>query len=367
MNGVIDRIITNKRNQKIIVLSFLSIVLSIIAFLCISLVKYYNTNIVGMEKAKLFYTFDQNTIGYTASLDYLYEDISEQFLSYGVSYGVDVSEWQGTIDWEKVAHTGISFAMIRCGFRQTDGSEIKEDARFRENIEGAINAGLKVGVYFFGTAKNEEEALEEAEFTYNLIKDYNLTYPVAYDAETFNKGRLLGVSYSTITDNILSFTETLSSYGYETMVYSYKNAFKNMLDTGKLDGKLIWLAHYVDETDYTGNYNMWQYTNSGRVDGINTNVDLNISYFTYVDSEDEIVANPNYVKAPDVSFTSVNEEVKTIKNATMRSSATSTIPNKLGNLSYGTTLLRIGISDEFSKILYNGRVVYIKNDELRVV
>ena len=346
--------------------TFLSIVMLIIAFLSMSLVDYYEQNVKSIKTGELVYVFEPNTISYSYE-DARNTDISEQFLSYGISYGIDVSEWQGEIDWNKVAATGINFAIIRCGFRETVGSEIKEDAQFRKNMEGAMNAGLNVGVYFFGTAKTEEEALEEAEFTINLIKDYNLTYPVVYDVETFNDGRLKNVSYSTITDNILTFTETVASYGYSTMVYSYRNAFENMLDTGKLDGKLIWLAHYVDETDYSGNYNMWQYTSEGRVDGIKTNVDLNISYFKYVEDEEEIVEDPNYKSAPEVEFTKVDEEVKTTTKTTMRSSATLNMPNKLGSITSGTTLVRTGISEEFSKVLYNGRVVYIENKYLRTV
>lgn len=367
MEKLIDKIISSEKAQKTIIYSFLGIVLLIVFFLTISLVDYYQINVKNQKETQLLYVFEPNTIRYNYETSNINADISEQLLSYGISYGIDVSEWQGNIDWEKVANTGINFAIIRCGFRETVGSEIKEDAAFRKNIEDATRAGLKVGVYFFGTAKNEEEALEEANFTINLIKDYNLTYPVVYDIESFNEGRLRNVSYSTLTDNILTFTETVGSYGYETMVYSYKNAFTYMLDTGKLDGKLIWLAHYVDETDYKGNYDMWQYTSKGRVDGISGNVDLNISYFKYVDNESLIVENPNYKKAPEIIFEAVNEEVITKKNTPMRSSATLEMPNSLGSLPKETSLLRTGISTDFSKVLYNGRVVYIENEYLRTL
>ncbi len=351
-----------KNIPKYIFYTVLSLILLIVVYLTFSLVSYYKENINQKEDA-LVYVFDAGTKKNNLDIVYGDKNISEQFLSYNVSYGIDVSEWQGSIDWEKVANTGISFAFIRCGFRQTEGSKIMEDGQFRENMEGAIKAGLKVGVYFFGTAKNEEEALEEANFTLDLIKDYNLSYPVVYDIESFD-GRLKNVGYSAITDNILTFTETISAHGYETMVYSYKNALQNRLDTGKLDGKLIWLAHYVDETDYTGNYNIWQYTAEGRVDGISTYVDLNISYFDYVENEDDIIPNPNYKKAPDVEFELREEKVRTNKSAIMRNSATDLLPNKLGQIKYGTELLRTGISDKYSRVLYNGRVVYIDNSDL---
>lgn len=361
----LNSLFKNQKNIKILITTFMVVVLSIIAFLIINLFKFYNQNIKP-NKLPLYYEFKPNTVKDEYVDTEVLEGISEQFLSYKISYGIDVSEWQGVIDWESVRATGLSFAMIRCGYRQTVGSKIKEDAMFRTNIEGAIEAGLKVGVYFFGTAKNEEEALEEAEFTINLIKDYNLSYPVAYDTETFDSGRLQHVSYSTITDNVLTFTETVSSYGYDTMVYSYHNAFTYLLDMGKLDGKLIWLAHYTDSTNYKGNYNMWQYSDSGIVDGIKTNVDLNISYFTYVDSEDNIIENPDYVKEEDVYFEPVEENVITLRKTEFKSNPSNNIPNRLGYIPKGTHMIRTGTSENFSRVLYDNRTVYISNKDLKV-
>lgn len=362
----IDTVLENEKYVKRITIGFITFVICITSFLVFNAFKMYHTTIKPMNEAKMIYEFKPNTIKYQAfNNPDESDDISEQFLSYGVSYGVDVSEWQGHIDWEKVRATGISFAMIRCGFRQTEGSEIHEDATFRENIEEATKAGLKVGVYFFGTAKNQQEALEEAEFTVNLIKDYHLTYPVVYDIETFNKGRLRNVSSSAITDNVLMFTETVSSYGYETMVYSYKDALTSYLDMGKLEGKLVWLAHWVGATDYKGDYHMWQYSDSGRVDGIKTNVDLNISYFTYVDSEEEIVEGPSKSEFVDAEFIPVAEEIKTNKNAIIRTSPTTSIPNKLGTVKRNTVLTRTGVGDTYSRVIYNGKTVYILNKNIR--
>jgi len=351
-------------NWKKIFFLFLTIILVFIGFLTVKLFLYYNESVKPLDEAKLYYEFQPNTIAYEYS-PYI-SDINEQFQSYEISYGIDVSEWQGQIDWEKVKNTGISFAIIRCGFRQIDGSEIHEDAAFKKNIEGALAAGLRVGVYFFGTAKNEKEALEEAEFTINLIKDYELSYPVVYDVETFNRGRLKNISYSTITDNILTFTETVGSYGYETMVYSYHNALTYMLDTGKLDGKLIWLAHYADKTNYKGNHHMWQYTCEGKVDGINGYVDLNVSYFTYVDNERDVIQNPRYIKNPEISFKSIKDKIKTNKKAQIRTSPTDEIPNRLGYLNKNEILERTGISEKYSRIIYNGRTAYINNDDIIV-
>lgn len=362
----IFKIFENEKYVKRMTIGFIAFVVFSTSFLVFNAFKMYFTKIKPMNEVKLIYEFKPDTIKYQAFNDTNdLGDISEKFLSYGVSYGVDVSEWQGHIDWEKVKATGISFAMIRCGFRQTEGSEVIEDATFRRNIEGATKAGLKVGVYFFGTAKNEAEAIEEAEFTINLIKDYHLTYPVVYDIETFNSGRLKNIGMSTITDNVLAFTETVGSYGYETMVYSYKDALSYYLDMGKLEGKLIWLAHWVNKTDYKGTYHMWQYSDAGRVDGIKTNVDLNISYFDYVDDEEDIVESPIGEHTTDVVFTPTDEEVKAVRKATIRTSPTAAIPNKLGTIKKNTILTRTGISENYSRVIYNGKTVYILNKDIR--
>lgn len=337
---------------------FTILALIIVLFLTVNLVKYYNKYI--KRNTDLVYVFDSSTKNKIETIT-SYLDAEESYLSYKESYGIDVSEWQGNIDWVKVKNSGISFAMIRCGFREYVGGLIKEDAKFKKNMEGAINAGLIVGVYFYGGARNEKEALEEAEFTYNLIKDYTLTYPVAYDIEAFTEGRLTSANKSNVSDSVITYAETLAGYGYQTMVYSYKTAFTDILDTGKFDGMLIWLAHFADSTDYHGNYNMWQYSEEGRVDGILVSVDLNISYFTYVQDENEIIENPNYIYPPNVEFTSVDDEVKTIKNATIRNSATTDMPNSLGVIKRGTVLKRVGVSEKFSKIIYENKTVFIEN------
>lgn len=342
----------------------LAILFCFITFLTINLAKIYLESIKKDGDVKLYYEFGPNTIKYSFDEESAASDIAEQFRSYGISYGIDVSEWQGDIDWQKVKATGIKFAIIRCGFRQIEGSEIIEDDKYRQNIEGATNAGLKVGVYFYGTAKNEKEAIEEAEFTIGLIKDYELSYPVVYDTEAFDMGRLKNIDYSTLTDNAITFTETVGSYGYETMVYSYYNAFSYMLDTGKFDGKLIWLAHFADRTNYRGNYDMWQYSSKGKVDGIKTEVDLNISYFTYVNEESSILPNPKYKSAPSVVFRDVDEEIKLKRLTVFRNAPTESMPNKLGKIKRGEIVKRTGISEEFSRIIYNDREVFVSNDDI---
>ncbi len=359
--------------QKFFIALLVTVVLFVLLFFFLSAFNLYKEIVRGKSEInteRLVYKFRPNTLAldYDEPSDTSFvkddaNDIKEQFLSYGVSYGIDVSEWQGDIDWKKVASTGISFAIIRCGFRYIESNELGEDANFKKNIEGAIDAGLKVGVYFYGTAINKKEAIEEANYTINLIKDYTLSYPVVYDAETFDRGRLEGVSYSTITENILTFMDEIESYGYASMVYSNSSAFYDRLDTGKFDSRLLWLAHYIDKTDYKGNYNMWQYADNGSVSGISGNVDLNVSYFKYVDNTSEIVANPKD-KEFEIQFDTVDEEVYTTKTVDLRTSPDLSLPNRITTVPYGQHLKRVGFNKKISKIVYNGRIVYVDTNAL---
>ena len=351
-----------KLDTNIIISISVTIIVLIVCFFLYSLINFYVKN-VRNTFGKPIYSFDYSTYSYR-NLDYIDQDIRELYLSYGISYGIDVSEWQGSIDWEEVSKTGISFAIIRCGFRGIKGSQIYEDAKFKENMEGAIKAGLNVGVYFFGTARNNEEAIEEAEFVISLIQDYELSYPVVYDIETVNEGRLKGVRTESITDSILTFTETVSQYGYDTMIYSNKNTFTNKLYTGKFAGKLIWLAHYVPKTNYTGEYNMWQYTKEGKVNGIKGNVDLNISYFKYVKEEEEIEENPTIKQIPYVEFEEIDELITLKKTIHYRNSASIDIPNIEGEIKKGTIIRRTGISELISRIEYNGKNYFVSNKEI---
>lgn len=350
------------KSSFIVKISILVIVL-IVCFFLYSLISFYIKRVKNTY-GKPIYIFDNQTSQYRAD-DVINRDISELYLSYGISYGIDVSEWQGKIDWDIVANTGISFAIIRCGFRGIKSSVIKEDNKFKYNIEGATRAGLKVGVYFFGTAKNNEEAIEEAEFVINLIKDYNLSYPVAYDIETIGKGRLKGVDTESISDAVLTFTETVASYGYDTMIYTNRNTFTNTLYTGKFAGKLIWLAHYTAKTDYNGEYNMWQYTNVGKVNGIKGDVDLNISYFKYVANESDIVENPMAIQNPYIEFDEIDEKIKLKKDIQYRNTPSLEHPNRVGKIKKGAIIKRTGISENISRIQINSKNYYVSNDELK--
>ncbi len=196
--------------------------------------------------------------------------------------GIDVSKWQKEIDWDKVKNAGVDFAIIRCGYRGSVTGSLVEDPYFLQNIRGATAAGVKVGVYFFTQAMNEVEAVEEASTVVSLIRDFKLDYPVYIDTEgAGGDGRADGVDVETRTKVCEAFCSTIENAGYEAGIYASRNWFNNRLDTISLEKYVIWLAEYRSVPLYQGYYQMWQYTSKGKIDGINTNVDMNISYLGY--------------------------------------------------------------------------------------
>ena len=195
--------------------------------------------------------------------------------------GIDVSSWQGNIDWEKVKATGIDFVMLRCGFRNLTNEEIHVDKTFHYNISEANRLGIPVGVYFYSTAINEKEALEEATFVLNQIKEYDVIYPIAYDFEMFNDNRTSGVSDRSINNNAIKFLDYVRAHGYTGMLYANLNSLNNHWDITKFEGYRLWYAQYIEQSTYGGHYDMWQYSDIGKVDGIVGNVDLNESYISY--------------------------------------------------------------------------------------
>lgn len=190
--------------------------------------------------------------------------------------GIDVSLYQKEIDWEQVAASGIDFAIIRCGFRGAVTGRLVEDACFRRNIEGAKVAGLRVGVYFFTQALNEQEAVEEANMVLSLCSDYSLELPIFIDSENARNGRANDLDKTTRTNVTKTFCETISAGGYEAGVYASKSWYYHKLDVGELEQYCIWVAQYNTECNYTGKANYWQYTSKGHVSGIEGNVDLDI-------------------------------------------------------------------------------------------
>ncbi len=282
------------------------------------------------------------------------------------SLGIDVSSWQGIIDWKEVKKAGINFAMIRCGFRGMDSGEIILDQYFKDNIKGAIANNINVGVYFFSMARTREEAIEEAKWVIDIIKDYDISYPVAIDTEIFNSHRLVNVDYSTLTNNALAFCNYIKSKGYTPMIYSYANAFNKYFDTAKFNDYRIWLAQYNDENTYKGRYHMWQYTSSGNVPGIKGRVDMNVSYFSVTnDATKRSIVNGVYNPGnlEEVVFKELAMDTVLIKDVVLRISPYLNLPNKAGTLEKDTAIKVIGLTKEWVKILYNDNIYYINDVE----
>lgn len=195
--------------------------------------------------------------------------------------GIDVSKYQGNIDWGAVAASGINFAIIRVGYRGSASGALVQDPYFKKNISGATKAGIKVGLYFFTQAVNEAEAVEEASMAMSLASGYKVTYPIFIDTESASSGRANGLSKSARTAVVKAFCQTVRNGGYKAGVYASKSWYANQLNASALNGYCIWVAQYNSSCTYSGKYDMWQYSSKGSVSGIKGNVDMNISYTGY--------------------------------------------------------------------------------------
>ena len=209
------------------------------------------------------------------------ENTELQFQKGNAKLGIDVSKWNKEIDWQAVKEEGIEFAIIRCGYRGAASGALVIDPMYEQNIKGAIDAGIPVGVYFFTQAINEVEAVEEASMVINLIEDYDVDYPVFLDSESAGgKGRADKLDAEERTKIHETFLETVSAAGYETGIYASKNWLNDRINMTDLSTYKTWLAEYADVPSYDEYYHMWQYTSKGTVDGIETHVDLNLCYMS---------------------------------------------------------------------------------------
>ena len=196
------------------------------------------------------------------------------------AFGIDVSKWNGNIDWNSVKSSGAAYAIIRCGYRGSTTGALITDPKFAANISGANAVGMKVGVYFFTQAVNEKEAVEEASMVLDLVKKYKISYPIFLDVES-SGGRADGIDKGTRTAVCKAFCATIQNSGYTAGVYANKTWFTSKIDAGALGSYKIWLAQYAAAPSYAGRYHLWQYSSKGSVPGIKGNVDLNLSYLGY--------------------------------------------------------------------------------------
>ena len=194
--------------------------------------------------------------------------------------GIDVSKHQGDIDWEAVAAEGVEFAFIRVGLRGYETGKLVEDGFFEDNIKEASDAGIKVGVYLYTQAVTEEEILEEADFVLDKIEPYTLDCPIVIDVEKVAgaKARMNDLTLEERTKLVLLFCETIENAGYKPMIYHNMEMGVLMLDLGAFENYDKWFASYSDTLYYPYAYDIWQYSDKGRINGIETDVDLNISF-----------------------------------------------------------------------------------------
>lgn len=219
-------------------------------------------------------TFTINGVTYTTDENGV---INEEVVLQGTK-SIDVSVFQGVIDWKKVKAAGITFAFIRVGGRYYGSGGMYDDSNFVTNIKGAIAAGIKVGVYYFTQAINNSEALEEAIYTINKIRGYNISMPVVIDTESTQNGRHNKISVATRTSAIKTFCDRIQAAGYTPMIYASTSWLNNQLNMSALSNYLVWVAQYYYKVTYNGAYSCWQYTSSGKVNGISGNVDMDYWY-----------------------------------------------------------------------------------------
>ena len=292
-----------------------------------------------------------------------------------VTLGIDVSKYQGSIDWEQVAQSGVEFAMIRVGYRTKVTGIIYEDPGARYNLQEATKNGLLVGAYFFSSAVTEEEAREEAAWVADFISRYQITYPVAYNCEDFQSpdSRQYGLGAEERTTIACAFLDTISAAGYTPMFYASRNEMEgnaqwNMDTLGSR--YRVWVSQYPEQpypetpaSTYSGSHAMWQYTSQGKVAGIRGSVDVNLAYFGYSQAAEakdqtpaeEVAANPEL----GINFTEVNDTV-TAKELTNLRTLHSTLDSEVVyQLRSGETVQRTGIgSNGWDRVIFNGQKLY---------
>lgn len=293
-----------------------------------------------------------------------------------ITFGIDVAKYQGTIDWEDVAASGVDFAMVRLGYRGLVEGEITEDTNARYNLQEAARAGLKLGAYFFSTAITKEEAIEEANWVADFLAPYPITYPVAYNCEGFDdpENRQYSLSRRERTDIALAFLKQIEKRGYEAMFYASKNEMEENTkwEVTRIEGDYkIWVAQYpelpypqTEQSSYSRVHQMWQFTREGKVPGIPVGVDVDIAYFGYSGTRDPLSKEVVPDAKPDpealMDFDPVDEQVTAKDQTNLRDiPSQDTDSTVLDTLNKGEFARRIGISASgWSKLEFEGQIYY---------
>ena len=205
----------------------------------------------------------------------LFSDIVNDYSKKNIKFGVDVSAWQGDIDFEKIKESGVSFVMIRVGYQEDIKGKLVLDKNFKRNIEEALKHDLDVGIYLYSKASSIKEAYKQAEYVHKHIKNYDIKLPVVFDWEMFSSFNNMNISLTDLNSISNVFMSKIEGYGYKSALYGSKNYLENIWDQQK---NLVWLAHYTDKTNYNGKYFMWQICNDGIIDGVDGYIDIDILY-----------------------------------------------------------------------------------------
>ncbi|MCR5431087.1 MAG: hypothetical protein K6E95_00870 [Lachnospiraceae bacterium] len=236
--------------------------------------------LVAINESLKMAPYDFSRLNTDDSNNFVYYDGDGQEISIR---GIDVSKFQGNIDWKKVAASGVKFVIIRLGYRGMNEGTLEIDNYYRANIKGANANGIKVGVYFFSEAITTEEAVEEAEFVLNNIKGYDVSYPIVFDTEkvTTYDARANNLSMKERTDICIAFCDKIREAGYTPMIYANTRYMLTGIDLSRLEDIEKWFAVYSKDIKFPYEYGILQYSETGKIDGISGNVDLDIAFKDY--------------------------------------------------------------------------------------
>ena len=220
---------------------------------------------------------NKNTSSNSSYTEYTsFNDIVKEYKNNNTKIGIDISHWQGKIDYKKVKASGVEFVYIRVGRGNGIGEDYVLDDKFEEYIKGFNKVKIPVGVYFYSNANSKEDAIKEAKWVLSKIKKYQVDLEIVFDWENWDYFQEYDLSFFSLTETAKAFINTVEKAGYKGMLYSSKYYLENIWFPLKSN---IWLAHYINQTNYEGQYQVWQICDDGKVDGIADNlVDINIMY-----------------------------------------------------------------------------------------
>ena len=244
----------------------------------------YNLEIVATDKSgnitnkKFILDVIEKSVNSNNNSSIRYTDFNSIYNKYKndkTRIGLDISKWQGNVDYAKLKKQGVEFVMLKLGGQTEIGGEFIIDPKFYDNIEEAINNDIDVGVYFYSYAKSKEEAIKQADFIVSKLDGYNINMPIVFDWENWNNYTKFHISFHTLNNIASSFINRVEELGYKGVLYSSKYYLENIWYSNNYTN---WLAYYNSEFNGYKDYYMWQMCSNGKIDGINGYVDIDIMY-----------------------------------------------------------------------------------------